>query len=105
MEQAELQPARHDRAFVKTFPCTGCGAKLSFSPGTKELACEYCGTANPIPEGGANVEELDFDTYLEAMTEYRAHMDYFQTSFGGLINPVFKAWFTARRNEAQKAAP
>lgn len=67
MEQAELQPARHDRAFVKTFPCTGCGAKLSFSPGTKELACEYCGTANPIPEGGENVEELDFDTYLRAL--------------------------------------
>ena len=67
MEQAELQPARHDRAFVKTFPCTGCGAKLSFSPGTKELACEYCGTANPIPEGGENVEELDFDTYLKAL--------------------------------------
>lgn len=67
MEQAELQPARHDRAFVKTFPCTGCGAKLSFSPGTKELACEYCGTANPIPEGGENVEELDFDTYLQAL--------------------------------------
>lgn len=67
MEQAELQPARHDRAFVKTFPCTGCGAKLSFSPGTTELACEYCGTANPIPEGGENVEELDFDTYLQAL--------------------------------------
>jgi len=67
MEQAELQPARHDRAFVKTFPCTGCGAKLSFSPGTKELRCEYCATANPIPEDGENVEELDFDTYLQAL--------------------------------------
>jgi len=67
VEQAELQPAWHDRAFVKTFPCTGCGAKLSFSPGTAELKCEYCGTANPIPEGGENVEELDFDTYLQAL--------------------------------------
>jgi len=67
VEQAELQPARHDRAFVKTFPCTGCGAKLSFSPGTKELRCEYCETANPIPEDGENVEELDFDTYLQAL--------------------------------------
>jgi ribosomal protein S27E len=67
MEQADLQPTRHDHAFVKTFPCAGCGAKLTFAPATRELRCEYCGTANAIPENGANVEELDFDTYLKAL--------------------------------------
>lgn len=67
MEQADLQPTRHDNAFVKTFPCAGCGAKLSFAPGTRELKCEYCGTANAIAGNDASVEELDFDTYLKAL--------------------------------------
>jgi LSD1 subclass zinc finger protein len=67
VEQADLQPTRPDRAFVKTFPCTGCGAKLSFAPGTKELRCEFCGTANDIPESGENVEELDFEAFLKAL--------------------------------------
>ena len=58
--------ARSDEApaFVKTFPCTGCGARLSFAPGTRELRCEYCGTANAIAEDDGRVEELDFNTYL-----------------------------------------
>lgn len=67
MEQADLQPTRHDNAFVKTFPCTGCGAKLSFAPGTRDLRCEFCGTANAIPEHDASIEELDFETYLLAL--------------------------------------
>ncbi len=67
MEQADLQPARHDNAFVKTFPCAGCGAKLSFAPGTRDLQCEYCGTANAIAEDDARIEELDFETYLKAL--------------------------------------
>ncbi len=55
-------------------------------------------------------QQAGFDAYMEAMTEFRGHMDYFRTAFGGgndpgLVNPIFKAWFTARRNEAQKAAP
>ena len=67
MEQAELQPASPDSTFVKTFPCTGCGAKLSFAPGTRELKCEFCGKANDIAEDDSRVEELDFDTYLLAL--------------------------------------
>ncbi|MBL0143328.1 MAG: hypothetical protein IPP91_14770 [Betaproteobacteria bacterium] len=67
MEQSELQPTRPENAFVKTFPCTGCGAKLSFSPGTRELKCEFCGTANEIAENDARIEELDFETYLRAL--------------------------------------
>jgi DNA-directed RNA polymerase subunit RPC12/RpoP len=54
-------------AFVKTFPCAGCGAKLSFSPGTRELACEFCGARNAIAESDARIEELDFDAYLKAL--------------------------------------
>src|SRR6185295_2128340 len=53
--------------FVKTFPCTGCGAKLSFKPGTNELKCEYCGTENRFEVDDARIEELDFNTYLKAL--------------------------------------
>jgi len=67
MEQSELQPTRPETAFIKTFPCTGCGAKLSFSPGTRDLKCEYCGTTNAIAENDDRVEELDFATYLKAL--------------------------------------
>ena len=67
MEQAGLQPTRPENAFVKTFPCTGCGAKLSFAPGTRELKCEYCGTTNAIAESDSRIEELDFDTFLLAL--------------------------------------
>jgi LSD1 subclass zinc finger protein len=58
---------RGDDNFIKTFPCTGCGAKLSFAPGTKELRCEFCGTQNAIAENDARIEELDFQAYLEAL--------------------------------------
>ena len=54
-------------AFVKTFPCTGCGAKLSFAPGTRTLQCEFCGTTNAIAEDDSRIEELDFNTYLKAL--------------------------------------
>ncbi|QJR13944.1 zinc finger domain-containing protein [Usitatibacter palustris] len=53
--------------FIRTFPCAGCGAKLSFAPGTRNLKCEFCGTANEIAENDARVEELDFSVYLKAL--------------------------------------
>lgn len=53
--------------FIRTFPCTGCGAKLSFAPGTKTLKCEFCGTQNAIADNDERVDELDFNTYLEAL--------------------------------------
>ncbi len=56
-----------DAAFIKTFPCSGCGAKLSFAPGTRTLKCEFCGTENQIAGNDAKIEELDFDTYLKAL--------------------------------------
>jgi len=54
-------------AFIKTFPCTGCGAKLSFAPGTRNLKCEFCGTQNEIAADDARIEELDFEIYLKAL--------------------------------------
>ena len=67
MEQSNLQPTNPDTAFIKTFPCTGCGAKLSFAPGTSNLKCEFCGTTNAIAEDDSRIEELDLATYLKAL--------------------------------------
>ena len=65
-----LDPRLHGddgSAFVRTFPCTGCGAKLSFAPGTRTLKCEFCGPSNVFEEDDQRIEELDFDTYLAAL--------------------------------------
>jgi len=59
--------ARDDTSFIRTFPCTGCGAKLVFAPGTTTLKCEHCGTVNQFAENDARIEELDFETYLHAL--------------------------------------
>ena len=46
--------------------CTGCGALLKFKPGTKHLACEYCGAQNEIvqPDADGNIEEISLDDFL-----------------------------------------
>jgi LSD1 subclass zinc finger protein len=47
--------------------CTSCGALLKFKPGTRHLACEYCGAQNEIiqPEGAPDkVEETSLDDFL-----------------------------------------
>ncbi len=49
----------------KQFPCSRCGAKLDFAPGTSVLKCPYCGFENPIPESETQVEELDYRSFLE----------------------------------------
>jgi len=58
---------RPDADFIRTFPCGGCGAKLSFAPGTSTLQCAFCGTTNDIEVDDGRIEELPFDTYLKAL--------------------------------------
>jgi len=67
--EATGQPAgttpRNDA--VRTFPCKGCGARLSFAPGTTTLKCEHCGATNTIAASGAAVSELDYQAELKAL--------------------------------------
>jgi DNA-directed RNA polymerase subunit RPC12/RpoP len=49
---------------VRQFPCTQCGAKVEFAPGTNELECPYCGHRTAIPGSDAAIEERDFLTGL-----------------------------------------
>ena len=55
------------QAFIRTFPCVSCGAKLSFAPGTSRLRCEFCGAENAIAADDALVEELDLDEWLKSL--------------------------------------
>jgi len=44
--------------------CTGCGAILKFKPGTKNLACTYCGAENVIEESTEIIEEIDYEKFI-----------------------------------------
>lgn len=52
---------READATVHTFPCSRCGARLEFAPGTTSLRCPYCGftqeVAAPVDD---TVDEHDF---------------------------------------------
>ena len=50
---------------TSSFNCTECGAELKYSPGTTELACEYCGNNNEIPVSDVEIKELDFEEYAK----------------------------------------
>lgn len=39
------------------FPCSNCGAKLTWDPEHDALACEYCGTTRPVPRGEGTIVE------------------------------------------------
>lgn len=54
------------------FPCKQCGANLQYAPGTRTLACPYCGTANEIPEKHEIVEELDYQAWLAKLADERS---------------------------------
>lgn len=45
---------------VRQFPCTQCGAKVEFAPGTDALECPYCGNRTEIPRSDEGIEEHDF---------------------------------------------
>ncbi len=47
------------------YACSQCGAKLSFEPGTSELKCPYCGFESKISKPETQVDELDYQSYLE----------------------------------------
>ena len=54
---------------AKLFPCTSCGARLEFSPGTSSLKCSYCGQENKLPQVVDVVHELDFYEYFARASE------------------------------------
>lgn len=51
-------------ATVRAFPCSSCGAKLSFAPGSKTLKCPYCAAENAIPDSDDKIQELPLEDWL-----------------------------------------
>jgi predicted RNA-binding Zn-ribbon protein involved in translation (DUF1610 family) len=50
-------------------PCTQCGAKLSFAPGTTSLKCPYCGFEVQIATTQVQIAELDYISYLDKASQ------------------------------------
>jgi DNA-directed RNA polymerase subunit RPC12/RpoP len=55
------------------FPCEQCGADLVYSPGVRNLKCEYCGHENPIHDAPVTIQEYDFSSALEALAHAKRH--------------------------------
>lgn len=57
----ESQPADPSAApaagAVRQFPCSQCGANLTFTPGTTHLTCPYCGHAEEVPVLAVEIQE------------------------------------------------
>ena len=66
LTENEAAPVRgSDTPKPRQFPCGGCGATLSYSPGTSSLTCEYCGHTQALPMLKGGTEELDFQAWLK----------------------------------------
>ena len=55
--------------------CTGCGAVLQFKPGSKSLACTYCGAENVIEESVEIIEELDYEKFINEKLDKEEKID------------------------------
>ena len=52
-----------------TLQCSNCGATLHFAPGTRQLQCTYCGTANEIAKtDDGPVVSFDYQTFIDNNT-------------------------------------
>lgn len=49
--------------------CSACGGFLIYAPGTTELNCNYCGSKNEINIEKAQVEEIDFESFVSSHAE------------------------------------
>jgi LSD1 subclass zinc finger protein len=59
------------QAISQELACQSCGALLKFKPGTRHLACEYCGAQNEIaqPEAPGEIREIRLDDFLASHFE------------------------------------
>jgi LSD1 subclass zinc finger protein len=52
-----------------TLQCSNCGATLHFAPGTHQLKCTYCGTANEIvSKDDSPIVSFDYQTFIDNNT-------------------------------------
>lgn len=54
---------------TNAYSCDGCGAPLTYKPGSSSLVCNHCGSVKEIAQDTAEIEELDFNTYMATFEE------------------------------------
>jgi DNA-directed RNA polymerase subunit RPC12/RpoP len=54
---------------IHRYPCPSCGANLLFEPRDGFLTCPYCGHKEAIPTRAEEVQERDFEQYLQIRPE------------------------------------
>lgn len=52
-------------SLTNAYSCDGCGAPLVYKPGTSYLVCAHCGSQKEIEQEKHEIEESDFNTFLE----------------------------------------
>lgn len=65
MDNEQLTGERLQKQLI----CNGCGAKLTYAPGTQNLSCEYCGAQNEIAVKDEEIKELDLASYIDNISE------------------------------------
>ena len=75
-------PLNSPEAGEGQFPCSACGARLQFMPGTTALACPYCGSRNTIAGSGGAIEELDYRAFLTRVAGDEEMLDVQQVPCG-----------------------
>lgn len=64
-----IAKASEQESEASLFPCSRCGAMLTFLPGTNHLGCEYCGQENSIEDRIEKIREYDFHQALEQLSK------------------------------------
>ena len=75
---------------VRQFPCSQCGARVEFAPGTDSLECPYCGHQTAIPSTVDSVGERDFIAGLAELGQHAVLEDVESVSCGScgaLVEP------------------
>ncbi|HKT02944.1 MAG TPA: hypothetical protein VJT31_25715 [Rugosimonospora sp.] len=44
-----------------SYPCTACGARVEYAPGSNALRCPYCGHEQPVPQAQRQVQEHPYE--------------------------------------------
>src|SRR5438067_189290 len=60
-----------DGGAARQFPCSQCGANLTFTPGTTHLTCPYCGHVEEVPVEAGEIQEHDLEAALASAPKAR----------------------------------
>ena len=82
---AESPGGYSEEKTAKTFKCANCAAQMEFAPGAQAQRCPYCGHENPIPASEADIQELDYVTYLRQLDLASAAFQQSDLSYASIV--------------------